>query len=143
MLDWLWCLGCIFFFLNRSYKLKVSKSQKQFLESSLLPKNDWKSWKNYPKSSQDNFFVFRLFLEELIIPKIAFEIHWPLIVSYYWVFGCPDSEALSITYWVCCVFCRVSWQTLQPIIQEVPAFHDFWYQKGITKFGDHEFWNPL
>ena len=27
----------------------------------------------------------------------------------------------------------------QLIIQEVPAFRDFWYQKGITKFGDHEF----
>ena len=25
------------------------------------------------------------------------------------------------------------------VIQEVPAFRDFWYQKGITKFGDHEF----
>ena len=24
-------------------------------------------------------------------------------------------------------------------LQEVPAFRDFWYQKGITKFGDHEF----
>ena len=24
-------------------------------------------------------------------------------------------------------------------IQEVPEFCDFWYQKGITKFGDHEF----
>ena len=24
-------------------------------------------------------------------------------------------------------------------VQEVPAFRDFWYQKGITKFGDHEF----
>ena len=24
-------------------------------------------------------------------------------------------------------------------IQEVPAFRDFWYQNGITKFGDHEF----
>ena len=25
------------------------------------------------------------------------------------------------------------------LVQEVPAFRDFWYQKGITKFGDHEF----
>ena len=25
------------------------------------------------------------------------------------------------------------------LIQEVPAFRDFWYQKGITKFGDHKF----
>ena len=24
-------------------------------------------------------------------------------------------------------------------VQDVPAFRDFWYQKGITKFGDHEF----
>ena len=36
--------------------VKVSKSLKQFLESSILPKNEWKTWKNYPKSSQDNFF---------------------------------------------------------------------------------------
>ena len=26
-----------------------------------------------------------------------------------------NSEALPITYSVCCVFCRISWQTLQPI----------------------------
>ena len=29
------------------------------------------------------------------------------------------------------------------IVQEVPKFRDFWYQKGITKFGDHEFWNSF
>ena len=23
------------------------------------------------------------------------------------------------------------------LVQEVPAFRDFWYPKGITKFGDH------
>ena len=25
------------------------------------------------------------------------------------------------------------------MIQEVPAFRNFWYQKGITKFGNHKF----
>ena len=25
------------------------------------------------------------------------------------------------------------------LLQEVPAFRDFWHQKGITKFGDHKF----
>ena len=25
------------------------------------------------------------------------------------------------------------------VVQEVPAFCDFWYQKGIRKFGDYEF----
>ena len=38
-------------------------------------------------------------------------------------------------------FCKllknVSWKELE--VQEVPAFCDFWYQKGITKFGDLEF----
>ena len=33
--------------------------------------------------------------------------------------------------------------TIQPLsekfIQEVPTFRDFWYQKGIMKFGDHKF----
>ena len=28
---------------------------------------------------------------------------------------------------------------LRDVLQEVPAFRDFWYQRGITKFGDHEF----
>ena len=25
------------------------------------------------------------------------------------------------------------------VVQEVPTFRDFWYQKGITKLGDHKF----
>ena len=44
--------------------LKVTKSRKQFLELLILPKNEWKTWKNYPKSSQDNLFsCFVRFLE--------------------------------------------------------------------------------
>ena len=38
-------------------ELKVIKSQKQFLDFSILPKNERKTWKHYPKSSQDNFFL--------------------------------------------------------------------------------------
>ena len=47
--------------------LKVSKSQKQFMEFSIsiLPKSEQKMEKNI------------LILEELSIPKIAFEIYWP------------------------------------------------------------------
>ena len=28
-------------------------------------------------------------------------------------------------------------------IQEVPAFRDFWYQKGFTKLGDHKLWDSF
>ena len=37
--------------------LKVNKSQKQFLDWSILPKNKGKTWNNYPKSSQDIVFL--------------------------------------------------------------------------------------
>ena len=30
-------------------------------------------------------------------------------------------------------------QIISEGVQEVPTFRDFWYQDGITKFGDHEF----
>ena len=60
------------------HPLKVGKSRKQFWKLSILLKNERKTWKNYPKSSQDNFFLcFVRFLEELRIP-IFFEIYWPL-----------------------------------------------------------------
>ena len=62
------------FFLTRPASLKVSKSQKQLFEFSILPKNVRKMEKKYPESSQDFFSTFR-FLEELRIPKIAFEIY--------------------------------------------------------------------
>ena len=52
--------------------LKVSKSRKQFLKFSILPKNERKTEKIYLETSQDIFFRF---LEELRIPKIAFEIY--------------------------------------------------------------------
>ena len=61
-------------------KLKVTKSQKQFLESLILPKNKQKTWKNYAKNSQDNFFsCFVRFWEELWIP-IFF---WDLLTLGY------------------------------------------------------------
>ena len=28
---------------------------------------------------------------------------------------------------------------LPKVIQEIPAFHDFWYRQGNTKLGDHKF----
>ena len=62
-----------FYFFNASKNvflfLKVSKSRKQFLVFSILPKNEQKTKKYYPESSQDI-----VFLEELRIPKISFEI---------------------------------------------------------------------
>ena len=60
---------------------KVSKSRKQFLELSILPKNERNTWKNYPKSSQDNFFsCFVRCLEGLRI-SFFFEIYWPFVSS--------------------------------------------------------------
>ena len=39
--------------------LKVSKSGKQFLELSILPKNERKTWKNYPKISRVSFIFWK------------------------------------------------------------------------------------
>ena len=45
------------------------------MEFSILRKNERTTRENYPKSSYDGFFkYFVRFLEELIIPKIAFDI---------------------------------------------------------------------
>jgi hypothetical protein len=61
------------------YVLKVSKSHKQFLEFSILPKTSAKniSWE------LSGYFLpfFGRFLEELRIPKISLEIYWPLEMS--------------------------------------------------------------
>ena len=57
--------------------MKVSKSRKQLLVFSILPKMNEKHKKNCPESSQDNacsFFVW--FLEEKRIPRIALGIYW-------------------------------------------------------------------
>ena len=62
--------------------LKVSKSQKQFLELSILPKNERKTWKNYPKSSQDDFFlVVGSFFWKNWEFQFFLEIYWPLATS--------------------------------------------------------------
>ena len=53
--------------------VKVSKSQKQFLVFSITPKNERKTGKNILRAFRI-FFVFCSFLEELRIPKNAFEI---------------------------------------------------------------------
>ena len=58
---------------DKDLPVKVGKSQNQFLEFSILPNNERKTWKNYPKSSRDIFFsCFVHFLEELIIPNKCF-----------------------------------------------------------------------
>ena len=77
------CFLCIGFFL-----LKVIKSRKQFLELSILPINERKTWKNYPKSSQDIFFsCFVCFLEDLRIPIFFLRFYWPLIVHRTYIFA--------------------------------------------------------
>ena len=77
------CLGfhCVFNLSFTNTKLKVSKSRKQVLVSSILLKNIRKCKKKKdPENPQDNFFPFFVrFLEELRIPEIAFEIYWPLV----------------------------------------------------------------
>ena len=57
--------------------IKVSKSQKPFLESSILPKKTkGRLEKTILRAPWLIFFsCFVRFLEELIIPKIAFEIY--------------------------------------------------------------------
>ena len=58
--------------------LKVSKSRKQFLELSILPKNERKTWKKYPKRSQNNIFsCFVCFFENV------FQIYW-LLEQFLW-----------------------------------------------------------
>ena len=58
---------------------KVSKSRKQLWKLSILPKNERKTWKNYPKSSQDNFFSgFVRFFGRIENSNFFFEIYWPL-----------------------------------------------------------------
>ena len=49
------------------------------------------------------------------------------------LFGLPYLTRVSDMY------VPVSIASIRLVVQEVPAFRDFWYQKGITKFGDHEF----
>ena len=60
---------------------------------------------------------------QAVLPSVIVFRRWIIAITFsfsdithYWVFGCPSfvSEALSITYSVCCVS-RISWQTLQPI----------------------------
>ena len=59
--------------------LRVNLEKK--LKFPILPKNEQNTWKNYPDSSLDTFSKFFVrFLEELKIPKIAFEIYWPLVI---------------------------------------------------------------
>ena len=68
-------------------EVKVSKSRKQFLELSILPKNERKTWKNYPKSSHDIFFshvLFGFFLEfefESKLQKLWLQKHFSPIVD--------------------------------------------------------------
>ena len=56
--------------------LKVSKSRKEMLVSSILPKNELEIFNFCPSLLGQKFFV--RFLEELKKPKSLFEINWPL-----------------------------------------------------------------
>ena len=50
---------------------------------------------------------------------------------FHHVCNCKDHFLIDYIYWRnTWVVIRIYWK-----IQEVPAFRDFWYQKGITKFG--------
>ena len=61
--------------------LKVSKSRKQIMVSSILPKNEQTKFNlRYHSTVRLNFFHF---LGELRIPEIAFEIFWPLVLTFF------------------------------------------------------------
>ena len=53
--------------------LKISKSWKQFMLSSILPKNEKKRENKYFESSQDNFHVFYLFFGRIENSKNCFQ----------------------------------------------------------------------
>ena len=92
--QFLWCLprtnwavfwtlfrirGWYLVFIRNFYQLfllKVSKSQKQFMMSSILPKNERNSLSWVEKMLRIVSFV--RFLEELRRPLNTFEIYWPL-----------------------------------------------------------------
>ena len=74
--------------------LKVSQSRKQFLEFSILPKNERKTKKISSELSGYFFFsVLRLFLEELRIPTIFVKKYWALVVL-------NNSVLLSRPFWI-------------------------------------------
>ena len=80
------------------FEIKVIKPPKQFLELSILPKNERKTWKNHPESSQDNFFwCFLRFLEELRIP-FFFEIYWSLEELYIYSFTMSNYICMLATH---------------------------------------------
>ena len=66
------------FEINLTYDYR-SVNLKQFLLFSIIPKNERKMGKKYLKELSGYIFSFFVrFFEELKIPKIAFEIFWPL-----------------------------------------------------------------
>ena len=76
--------------------LEVSKSQKQFFRIINSSKNERKTWKNYPKSSQDNFFsCFVRFLEEL---RILSEMGFIFGYSYFEKFFNWNFSILILTF---------------------------------------------
>ena len=58
--------------------LKVSKSRKQFLELSILPKNERKTRKSSLRALRIIFLMFRSFFGRNENSKFFFEIYWPL-----------------------------------------------------------------
>ena len=75
------CLHHLFFLLVKYLQnLKVSKSQKQFMVSSILLKNKQKQFNLKYYSSKVDFFVH--FLRELKILEMDFEMGWPLALWF-------------------------------------------------------------
>ena len=66
----------------KSRALKVSKSWKQFLVFSILPKNERKTEKKYPEGSEDIYIFFICYFGRLENCKDCFEICWPLALNF-------------------------------------------------------------
>ena len=99
---WIWS----FFYINWPYwscviYIKVNKSQMQSLVFSILPRNEQKmERKIILRAFRIVFFV--LFLEELRIPKSAFEIYWPLVNKLSYAFeGLEKWRNVHTRFWIC------------------------------------------
>ena len=63
---------CWYLLKPRTCRLKVSKSRKQFLEFSILPKNERKMEENILRAYRIIFFILGLFFERIVNSKSCF-----------------------------------------------------------------------
>ena len=105
-------------YLGVLINLGTSKSQKQFLDWLILPKNEGKTWKIYPKISQDEYllvfcsvfgknwefrtifslvlFIFRKSLEL----KRKLSLHASCSTNFLWQFGIIQCNMNATSKWI-------------------------------------------